>query len=69
MFFFQAAQDLKELRNKYAEDARGEYKNKIEKYYKELMKKGEIVQSIEITRTLLFTTGFMRGVQKRLMRK
>jgi hypothetical protein len=32
---------LKELRGQYAEEARGEYKNKIEKYYKELMKKGE----------------------------
>lgn len=40
--FPQAAQDLKELRSRNAEEARGEYKNKIEKYYKELMKKGEI---------------------------
>lgn len=36
----QAAQELKELRRRNAEQARGVYKNKIEKYYKELMKKG-----------------------------
>ncbi|XP_028390926.1 uncharacterized protein LOC114515809 [Dendronephthya gigantea] len=42
-----AAEDLKELRSQYAEQTRGEYKNKIEKYYKELMKKGAMQEDYQ----------------------
>lgn len=37
----QAAQDLKDLRVQFAEEARREYKAKMEKQYRELINKGK----------------------------